>query len=499
MTEENVPSRPAGTDGSDAPAGTPWPAQDFAAPTAPQVAAAAAAEAGPAPATPEAVPAAAVAIPEPAVQAAEPPTAAYAPAPEPRPTWASETSTAGTPEHWFEPAPAAVTPPPAQGGRRGGVVVPIVVASLLSAVLASAGTYALLRASGSLDQPAAPTNTTASAQQAATPQQVTIDESSAAVAAAQNVSPAIVTITTVGNAANGNGFFQGQDIPSTGVGSGIIYDPNGWILTNRHVITGADQLTVRLKDGTEYAGKVYGIDTVTDLAIVKVDATGLPTARFGDSGAIKVGETAIAIGSPLGTYTNSVTSGIVSALGREVTVESGTYRNLIQTDAAINPGNSGGALLDAGGNVIGVNTAVVSAAEGIGFAIPVNMAKPIMAQAVAGQPISRPWIGIRYQPIDPQVAKELKLPVKAGVLIDGGQDQSGQQLEGVIAGGPGASAGLQAGDIIVKVDGVAIAEGQPLEYLLVQHAPGDKITLTVLRNGTTMDVAVTLGTRPANP
>jgi serine protease Do len=497
MTEENVPSRPAGTDGTDASAGTPWPAQDFAAPTV-QPAAAEGAE--PWPAAASYVPPAAVAIPEPAVRPAEAPTAAFAPAPEQRPTWASETSTQGTPEHWFEPvpAPSPVAPPPAEGGRRGGVVVPIVVASLLSAILASAGTYGLLRASGALDQPA-PVTTTASAQQVATPQQVTIDESSAAVAAAQNVSPAIVTITAVGSAADGNGFFQGQDIPSTGVGSGIIYDANGWILTNRHVITGADQLTVRLKDGTEYAGKVYGIDTVTDLAIVKVDATGLPTARFGDSATIKVGETAIAIGSPLGTYTNSVTSGIVSALGREVTVDSGTIRNLIQTDAAINPGNSGGALLDAGGNVIGVNTAIVSTAEGIGFAIPVNMAKPIMAQAVAGQPISRPWIGIRYQVIDPQVAKERSLPVKTGVLIDGGQDQNGQQLEGIIAGGPGASAGLQGGDIIVEVDGVAIGEGQPLEYLLVQHAPGDGITLTVLRNGTTMQVAVTLGTRPANP
>ena len=431
--------------------------------------------------------------------APEPASFAYAPAPEPRPTWASEAPAQQTPEHWFEPAPAPVPVAPARPERRGGVVVPIVVASLLSAVLASAGTYGLLRASGALDQPPA-ISMTVPAAPAGTTQQVTIDESSAAVAAAQNVSPAIVTIVTTGNAGDLNGFFQGQDIPATGVGSGIIYDANGWVLTNRHVVTGADELSVLLKDGREFAGTVYGIDTLTDLAIVKVDATGLPTATFGDSGAIKVGQVAIAIGSPLGTYTNSVTSGIVSALGRMITVDDGTtIRNLIQTDAAINPGNSGGALLDAGGNVIGVNTAIASTAEGIGFAIPVNMAKPIMAQAQAGKPIARPWIGIRYVSIDRQVAKERSLPVTDGVLVDAGRDPNGGVLDAVVPNGPGAAAGLRAGDIIVKIDGVAISDAAPFEYLLIQHSPGDDIRLTVLRDGTPTDLTVTLGTRPANP
>jgi S1-C subfamily serine protease len=429
---------------------------------------------------------------------AETATFAYAPTPEPRPTWASEAPAQQTPEHWFEPA-APVTVAPVKPERRGGIVVPVVVASLLSAVLASAGTYALLRASGELDQP--PTiSTTVPAEPVGTTQQVTIDESSAAVAAAQNVSPAIVTIVTTGNAGDLNGFFQGQDIPTTGVGSGIIYDANGWILTNRHVVTGADGLSVRLKDGREFPGSLYGIDTLTDLAIVKVDATGLPTATFGDSGAIKVGQAAIAIGSPLGTYTNSVTSGIVSALGRTITVDDGTtIRNLIQTDAAINPGNSGGALLDAGGNVIGINTAVASTAEGIGFAIPVNMAKPIMAQAQAGKPIARPWIGIRYVTIDPQVAKERGLPVTSGVLVDGGRDLNGAAQDAVVAGGPGATAGLKSGDIIVKIAGMPISEAEPFEYLLVQSSPGDALRLTVLRDGKETDVTVTLGTRPANP
>jgi serine protease Do len=495
MTDDTAPGRPDLPEQSSAQAAPP-PEPGTIADAASWPQAASTPEQAPWPATPASTPAPAKAA---TPASAETSSFAYAPSPEPRPTWASEAPAQQTPEHWFEPASAPVAVAPAKPERRGGVVVPIVVASLLSAVLASAGTYALLRASGALDQP--PTiSTTVPAEPAGTTQQVTIDESSAAVAAAQNVSPAIVTIVTTGNAGDLNGFFQGQDIPATGVGSGIIYDGSGWILTNRHVISGANELSVRLKDGREFSGTVYGIDTLTDLAIVKVDATGLPTATFGDSGAIKVGQAAIAIGSPLGTYTNSVTSGIVSALGRTITVDDGTtIRNLIQTDAAINPGNSGGALLDAGGNVIGINTAVASTAEGIGFAIPVNMAKPIMAQAQAGKPIARPWIGIRYVTIDPQVAKERDLSVTAGVLVDGGRDLNGAAQDAVVAGGPGATAGLKAGDIIVKIDGAPISEAQPFEYLLVQNSPGDDLRLTVLRDGKETDLTVTLGTRPANP
>jgi S1-C subfamily serine protease len=156
-------------------------------------------------------------------------------------------------------------------------------------------------------------------------------------------------------------------------------------------------------------------------------------------------------------------------------------------------------MLDAGGNVIGVNTAIVSTAEGIGFAIPVNMAKPIMDQARAGEPIARPWIGIRYVSLDSRVAKDRGLTVTDGVLVDGGRDLDGNVQDAVVPDGPGAAAGLRQGDIIVKIDGAAISEAQPFEYLLVQHAPGEALRLTVLRDGAEQDVTVTLGTRPANP
>src|SRR5439155_1487652 len=172
-------------------------------------------------------------------------------------------------------------------------------------------------------------------------------------------------------------------------------------------------------------------DTLTDLAIVRVSTSSLPTGKIGDSSTLKVGQLAIAIGSPLGTYTNTVTSGILSALGRSITVSSGRINNLIQTDAAINPGNSGGPLLDGNGDVIGINTAIAGSAQGIGFAIPLNIARPIMQQALAGQKLARPWIGIRYVPIDLQVQSDNKLPVDHGAYVHSGQDANALMIPGV--------------------------------------------------------------------
>jgi S1-C subfamily serine protease len=400
---------------------------------------------------------------------------------------------APTPERWYEPAPAistaAVTPPTptiAPSSRSGAGT--IVAAALLSAVLASGGTVIALQATGSLDQPA-PVQTGVTGQTAGSAQPVTIDESSATIDVAAKVNPAVVQISTTADATTDLGV-----IPSRGVGSGVIYDPAGWILTNRHVIEGSDQMVVALNDGRTFTGRVYGIDTLTDLAIVKIDGSDLPAAALGSSDALKVGQLVVAIGSPLGTYSNSVTSGIVSAKGRSITTDDGQdLNNLIQTDAAINPGNSGGPLLDANGSVVGINTAIAADSNGIGFAIPIDIARPIMEQALAGQELSRPYMGVSYTTITRQLADTESLPVHDGALVGGGSGGVAVQPDT-----PAAKAGLKEGDIIVKVDGNPIDGMHPLDATLSQYAPGDKIDVQILRDGSTVSVSVTLGTRPAN-
>ena len=403
-----------------------------------------------------------------------------------RQTWGA--APAATPETWFEPAAAPVAPSPARRGSSLGVVF---LTAILAAVLASSGTYAAIRASGGLERPAA---TVVSNQGAGTnvTQPVTVDEQSATISAAAKVGPAVVRIVTAGTDPN-------DAAATSGIGSGVIFDANGWILTNHHVVAGTTSLTVQLKDGRQFPGTIYGIDTLTDLAVVKVDATGLPTAPLGDSSAIKVGELAIAIGSPLGTYSNSVTAGIVSATGRSIDTDTGSINNLIQTDAAINPGNSGGPLVDAIGDVIGINTAVASNAQGIGFSIPINIAKPLMQQAIAGQPLARPWIGIRYETIDLQLQQQLKLPVGQGAYVSGGQDASGASQPAVVVGSPADKAGVKEGDIVTSIEGQSIDGDHPLDAVLTQFAPGRTVTLEINRAGKTLELQLTLGTRPTNP
>ena len=303
--------------------------------------------------------------------------------------------------------------------------------------------------------------------------QTLVSEQSATVSVAERISPAIVTLEVTG--ADGES-----------VGSGVIYSADGWIVTNRHVVEGATTMTVHLEDGRDFPGRVYGIDTLTDLAIVKVEATGLTAATLGRSSAIQVGQTAIAIGSPLGVYTNSVTAGIISAIGREITTESGRLDGLLQTDAAINPGNSGGALVDSSGAVIGINTAISTEGAGIGFAIPIDIARPIMEQALAGIELSRPWIGIRYVALNRRTAAENNLTLFQGAWISGGADS------GIVPGSPAEAAGLANGDIVTKVQGVLIDELHPLQDLLVQYSPGTMIVLDVLRAGATVQISVTL-------
>jgi 2-alkenal reductase len=399
-----------------------------------------------------------------------------------------------TPRRWYAAEPGAPAPAP-----RGGILGTIVAASLAAAIVGSLAMYGLIAASGALDRPVAPVEPTIPGVGvvAPTPAAPAEDGFAAIAAAAAKVSPAVVTIAATGTVVDPT--FPFFEVPQAGVGSGVIFDSNGWIITNAHVVAGARQLTVTLEDGTTFEGRLYGTDTLTDLAIVKVEATGLPAAPIGDSAETRVGQLVIAIGSPLGTYTNSVTAGIISAFGRTIQVQDGTIiRNLIQTDAAINPGNSGGPLLDSRGYVIGINTAVARAADGIGFAIPINIARPIMQQALAGQELARPWIGIRYISINRPIARENDLPVEEGAWLRAVDPRTGQPVDPVVPGSPAAAAGLRDGDIIISVDGIEITRDRPLDDILTQFAPGRTVALEVLRDGQPITLTLTLGTRPAD-
>ncbi|MBX3030087.1 MAG: trypsin-like peptidase domain-containing protein [Chloroflexi bacterium] len=327
------------------------------------------------------------------------------------------------------------------------------------------------------------------------------------ISVVEQVAPAVVTINVTTQAIEsqfpGNG---PQGFVQQGSGSGVIIDADGLILTNHHVVQDADTVQVILADGRRFDGTVAGIDTYTDLAFVRIDATGLPTAELGDSSSLRLGQLAIAMGDPLGEFPGSVTSGIVSGLDRTVVVSDrrggGARRltHLIQTDAAINPGNSGGPLLDGDGRIIGIDTAQAGAAVGIGFAIPIDVAKPIIEQVLAGEEIARPWIGIYYQVIDAQVAEDNDLDVQAGawIHVDTSSQQGNRPAPTPIVGdSPAADAGLQDGDIITAIDEQVIDQAHPLDLVLLTHKPGDTVTLTVLRDGATQTIELTLGVRPA--
>jgi serine protease Do len=420
--------------------------------------------------------------------------ASFSPPPEPRSDWAAPRWTQPephppTPEHWFETAPRARVEPVSAPKRSAGAGT-VLTAAVLAAVLASGGTVVALNATGALDRTVV--QATVDPNAATVKQPITIDESSAIVDVAAKAGPAVVKIRT-GEEVDPNA----TTIPDQGVGSGVIFDTSGWILTNRHVVAGSTTVTVELKDGTEYTGNVYGIDTLTDLAIVKIEASGLTAAPLGDSDSLRVGQLVVAIGSPLGTFSNTVTSGIVSAKGRTIQTEGSQLNNLIQTDAAINPGNSGGPLLDATGAVVGINTAIARDSTGIGFSIPINLAKPLMVQSVAGQPLARPYIGIRFVRIDGQSAKDLNLPVESGAyvrILDANAQPT--QENAVESGGPAERAGIKTGDILVSINGKAIDQEHPLDTLLTQFSPGQSVQIEIIRDGQHSTATVQLGTRP---
>jgi len=270
------------------------------------------------------------------------------------------------------------------------------------------------------------------------------------------------------------------------LGSGVIVNSDGYILTNNHVIEGADQIEVALRDGRTTSAQLVGRDAESDLAVLKINLPELPAITFGMSEQLRVGDVVLAIGNPFGVG-QTVTSGIVSATGRSHLGLS-TFENFIQTDAAINPGNSGGALVNAYGQLVGINTAIFSGSggsQGIGFAIPVSLAKGVMAQIIEYGRALRGWLGVQVQNLNPSLADSF-----------GMKDTQGALVAGIQTNGPADKAGLQPGDIIVQVNGNTVSGGRELMETVARNAPGSTLSLTILRQGEKLRIETVIGERP---
>lgn len=331
--------------------------------------------------------------------------------------------------------------------------------------------------------------------------QLIVQESSAVIDVAKKVSPSVVSITS--KAVTQSFFGTAQE--SVAAGTGMIVTSDGLILTNRHVVDDATaKYTVVMSDGKTYPATVVSRDSINDVAFVRIPANNLPTVSLGDSGAIQVGQQVVAIGNALGQFQNTVTDGIISGLSRGVTAgdssgslttgSSEQLQNLFQTDAAINPGNSGGPLVNLDGQVVGINTAVAGqGSQNIGFAIPINDVKSLVASVKSVGHIVRPYLGVRYVALTQQIATANSLSVSSGAWVKAADDAT----PGVVAGGPADKAGVKEGDILTKVGSSTIDATHSLQSLISTHKVGDKVTITILRDGKTQTLEVTLEAAPA--
>jgi S1-C subfamily serine protease len=319
--------------------------------------------------------------------------------------------------------------------------------------------------------------------------QVVSDES-AIVLAASKVGPAVVTVV---NTLPPQRSFFGTSSQPEARGTGVVLDPSGYIVTNNHVVEGNQSLSVLLANGDKRGASLVGADAFSDLAVLKIDGNGFPTALLGDSSGLQPGQMVVAIGSALGDFRNTVTLGVISALGRSLETDKGfNQEDLIQTDAAINRGNSGGPLINLRGEVVGINTMIAGRststeviAEGLGFAIPASTVRQVVDQIIRSGKVARPYLGVSWQSVTASVASYYDLPVKAGALVTG-----------VSPNTPASQAGLKAGDIIVKIDDQAIDTDTPFVNALMRHKVGDQVKLVVNRGGKELTLDATLSQNP---
>ncbi len=295
--------------------------------------------------------------------------------------------------------------------------------------------------------------------------------------AVEKVSPSVVTISTITHAQD----FFFRTVPIQGMGSGVIIDERGYILTNAHIVGSADKLEVALSDGRTMGGSVIGADLATDIAVVRISAPNLKAAELGDSDSLRVGQVAIAMGNPFGFMLGglTVTVGVISALHRHIQAEETIYEDLVQTDAAINPGNSGGPLVDEDGKVIAINTAMIPYAQGIGFSIPINSAKKIASDLIVHGRVIRPWIGIIGTDVNEALATRYALPMSEGAFV----------LR-VSRNSPADVAGIEPGDIIIQFDDTSIVSMEALKSAVSKSRVGEKHTLKVVRGSKLLSISL---------
>ena len=412
---------------------------------------------------------------------------------DPAPARPSETSTGngGTtpPPAGPEPQAAASKPPKKRRKHSGGRIARSAVALVLAAAMGFAGGFVGARVGNAgnkvvIQQVERTDSSTASGTAVASSGMTTSQVS-------EMVSPSVVVITTE-QVVYSQWSWYGQNQVESGAGSGVIISSDGYILTCAHVVSGASQITVTIGD-TDYTATVVGEDDTSDVAVLKIDATGLTPATVGDSDSLSVGDSVLAVGNPLGELGGTVTSGIVSALNRSVTIQGTSSTNtmsLIQMDASVSPGNSGGGLFNMNGELIGLVNAKSSSsdAEGLGFAIPINDAIQVAQDLLENGYVSgRPYMGITYIAVtDAQTAAQLNVNAYGVYVVD------------VVQGGPADKAGLKTGDRIVSIDGTEIAQKDDLGTLMQQHTAGDTLSITVARDGQMQTVSLTLGEKNAS-